>query len=283
MHQEDNKCEIIADYENLQGLPYEERCTEYSTDFGMYVFKVECRQDKINERFAEAKSYREGRVLANGKKLIAVFSKAIAGNIQDTARYQMAAEREMLELFWNSDSQEKKLGVQIGEDVYMLLRKERARPVEMLTLPFGLCEERYLERLDFIRSRWFRELVQMKDVEMNEQLKRTAEVVGGVLEKKQAEFPYAREIKKRMFTCEKVFREERMEGYDFREIDLQGAIFLNCRLAKSNFSGVNLENAMFVNCSLEDCLWYGAVLNNCVAYGKGERLQLSTRIRTDVV
>ena len=74
-----------------------------------------------------------------------------------------------------------------------------------------------------------------------------------------------------------------MEGYDFREIDLQGAIFLNCRLAKSNFSGVNLENAMFVNCSLEDCLWYGAVLNNCVAYGKGERLQLSTRIRTDVV
>ena len=281
--QQEDKCGIIADYENLQDMPYKERCTEYSEGFGMYVFKLDLRQDKINERFAEAKSYLEGRVLANGKKLIAVFSKTIAGNIQDTARYQMASEKEMLRLFWDTDAQEKKLGVQIGEDIYMLLRKERGYPVELLTLPFGLCEERYMERLDFTRNRWLGMLTKLKDEETELQIKRTAEVAGGALERKQPEFPYTKEIKKRMTACEKLFREERMEGYDFRETDLQGAVFLNCRLANSNFSGVNLEDAFFVNCNLEGCLWYGANLNNCIAYAKGEKLQLKERIRTNLV
>lgn len=278
--QQEDRCGIIADYENLQDICYQDRCTEFSEAFGMYVFKLDCQKDKINERFAEAKSYLEGRVLANGKKLIAVFAKTITGNIQDTAKYQMASEKEMLALFWDTDAPEKKLGVQIGEDVYMLLRQERGCPIEMITLPFGLCEERYMERLDFTRSRWLSQLTHRQEEENKERLKRTAELAGGNLEAKQAEFPYAREIKKRMGTCEKVFREERMEGYDFREIDLQGAVFLNCSVANSNFSGVNLEGAFFVNCNLDGCIWYGAMLNNCIAYGKGERLQLQDKIRS---
>lgn len=281
--QQEDKCTIISDFENLKDIPYQERCTEYSETFGMYVFKLDCRQDKINERFAEAKSYLEGRVLANGKKLIAVFSKTIAGNIQDTARYQMASEKEMLIRFCTTDAQEKKLGVQVGEDVYMLVRQEKGCPAEMLTLPFGLCEERYMERLDFTRNRWMRQLEQWKEQELEGQIKRTAEVAGSALETKQSVFPYAKEIKKRMENCEKVFREERMEGYDFREVNLQGAIFLNCKLAGSNFAGVNLEDVFFFNCDLKGCIWYGAMLNNCVAYGKGEQLRMSDRIRTSVL
>lgn len=281
--QQDNRCSVIADYENLKNIVYEERCTEFSNTFGMYVFKLDCRPDKINERFAEAKSYLEGRVLANGKKLIAVFAKTITGNIQDTAKYQLTSENELLTVFWKTDAPEKKLGVQIGEDVYMLLRQERGYPIEMITLPFGLCEDRYMERLDFTRSRWLSQLNYMQNKENEEQLKRTAEIAGGNLEARQDEFPFTREIKKRMSCCEKVFREERMEGYDFREVDLQNAVFLNCKLANSNFSGVNLENAFFVNCDLTECKWYGAMLNNCIAYGKGERLQMSDRIRTTVM
>ena len=281
MHQED-KCAIISDFENLKDVPYQERCTEFSEAFGMYVFKLDCRQERINERYAEAKSYQEGRVLANGKKLIAVFSKTISGTIQDMARFQLTAEMDMLEQFRKADALEKKLGIQIGDEIYMLLRQERNSKVEMLTLPFGLCEERYVERLDFARNRWMRQLLQWTEEELREQAKRTAEISGGTLEAKQPGFPYAREIKRRMLTCEKVFREERMEGYDFRETDLQGAVFLNCSLANANFSGVNLEDAYFVNCDLQGCLWYGAMLNNCIAYGKGEKLQMNSRIRTSI-
>lgn len=278
----ENKCEIIADYENLAAIPFEKRCTEYSTDFGMYVFKLDCTQEMIGDRYAEAKSYQEGRIVANGKKLIAVFAKTITGNIQDVSRYQLSSEQEMLRLFMETEATEKKLGIEIGEDIYMLLRQESEFPVEMLTLPFGLCEERYMERLDYTRNRWMRQLTVWKEQEHQEQIRRTAEVSGG-LQAKQEGFAFTREIKKRMEDCGKVFREQRMEGYDFREVDLQGAVFLNCKLANSNFAGVNLENAFFVNCDLSGCIWYGAMLNNCVAYGKGELLRLAERIRVTIV
>ena len=127
-----------------------------------------------------------------------------------------------------------------------------------------------------------RQLTTWKEQKLQEQVKRTAEL-NAVLQAKQEHFQYAREIKKRMESCEKVFREQRMEGYDFREIDLQNAVFLNCSLRNSNFAGVSLENAFFVNCDLSGCIWYGAMLGNCIVYGKGEALYLSERIRTTVV
>lgn len=280
---QENRCETIADYENLRDIPYGERCTEYSRDFGMYVFKLDCRPEAINERHAEARSYLEGRVLANGKKLTAVFAKTVAGNIQDRSLFQLSAEAEMLRLFMETDAAEKKLGIQIGEDTYMLLRQESGLPAELLTLPFGLCEERYMERLDFTRNRWLRQLTLWNEQGYKEQIKRMAEEAEGKIGPRQESFPYAKEIKKRMENCGKLFREQRMEGYDFRETDLQGAIFFRCKLANSNFSGVNLENAVFVHCDLTGCLWYGAMLNNSTAYGRGELLRLSERIRVDIV
>lgn len=278
----EDKCSLISDYENLTNVPYQKRCTEYSKEFGMYIFKLDCRMEHINERYAEAKSYLEGKVLVNGKKLVAVFSKTITGTIQDTAKFQLSAELEMLQLFMDAEVREKKLGVQIGEDVYMLLRQERDMPLEMLTLPFGLCEERYMERLDFTRNRWMRQLLLWQEQRIQEQLKRTAEA-GEKLAVKQAAFAYNKEIRKRMKTCDKYFREERMEGYDFREMELQNAIFIHCKLANSNFSGVNLENAFFVHCDLTGCIWYRAMLNNSIAYHKGEMLRLSERIRITMV
>lgn len=282
MPQED-KCEIISDYENLKSIPYEERCTEYSKDFGMYVFKLDCRPETIHERYAEAKSYLEGRILANGKRLTAVFSKTVTGNIRDTSLFQLSAEGEMLRLFMETNAVEKKLGIQVGEDTYMLLRQEKGLSVELLTLPFGFCEERYMERLDFTRNRWLRQLTLWEEQGYREQIKRAAEDMEGRHRVKQDGFPYTKEIRKRMENCDKLFREQRMEGYDFRETDLQGAIFFRCKLANSNFSGVNLENAVFIHCDLSGCIWYGAMLNNSIAYGKGEMLRLSERIPTNII
>ena len=280
--QYEDKCSLISDYENLTNVPYQKRCTEYSKEFGMYIFKLDCKIEHINERYAQAKSYLEGKVLVNGKKLVAVFSKTITGTIQDTAKFQLSAELEMLQLFMDAEVREKKLGIQIGEEVYMLLRQEEHMPLELLTLPFGLCEERYMERLDFTRNRWMRQLLLWQEQRTQEQLKRTAEA-GEKLVVKQSAFAYSKEIRKRMKTCDKYFREERMEGYDFREMELQNAIFVNCKLANSNFSGVNLENAFFVHCDLTGCIWYRAMLNNSIAYHKGELLRLSERIRVNMV
>lgn len=281
MLQED-KCSIIADYENLTDIPYEKRCTELDKEFGTYVFKLDIRMEEINERYAAAKSYQEGRIAANGKKLIAVFEKTITGSIKDSAKFQLVAEDEMLRLFENTECEEKKLGIQIGEDIYMLLRQESGQPVEMITLPFGLCEERYMERLDYTRNRWMRQLVFWKEQRYQEELQGIILTNREEMQQRQETFPFTREIKRRMENCEKLFREQRMEGYDFRETDLQGAIFINCKLGNSNFSGVNMENVIFVNCDLRGCLWYGAMLNNCVAYNKGELLRLSERTRSNV-
>lgn len=278
----ENQCEMISDYENLKTIPYPERCTEYSKDFGMYVFKLDASPERVNARYAEAKSFIEGRVAANGQKLTAVLVKTIAGNITDKAMFQLSAEEELLQQFAELDVQEKRLGVQIGEELYLLLRQEKDLPVEMLTLPFGVCENRYLERLDAIRGRWLRRLTLWKEQDYREQIKKAASNEEK-LKAKQDNFPYAKEIKKRMEECDKLFREQRMEGYDFRETDLQNAVFFHCKLANSNFSGVNLENVIFLCCDLTGCIWYGAHLNNCVAYARGEMLRLADRIRVNVV
>lgn len=281
MEEKENKCVIIAEYENSKDIPETERCTEYVEEFGTYMFRLEISPGKINERYAAAKAASEGRVLADGKKLMAVFRKTIAGNIQDAAKYGLNQEDDMLRDFYMTEAAEKKLGLCIGEEVHFLLRqgKERNVPPEMINLPFGLYEMRYMERLDEIRSRWMKKLITMDYGAHNEELKEAVEASGGSRERKQPEFNFTKEIRKRMQVREKVFMEERMEGYDFREIDLQNAIFINCQLSNSNFSHCNLENAFFFHCSLKNCEWYGAALNGCTAYYSGELVRLQDFIR----
>ncbi len=281
MEEKENQCTVIAEYENAHGIPEAERCTEYVEEFGTYMFRLEISPGKINERYAAARAASEGRVLADGKKLTAVFRKTITGNIQDTAKYGLHQEEEMLRDFYMTEAAERKLGLCIGEEVYFLLRQggERNVPPEMLSLPFGLCEARYMERLDEVRSRWLKKLIAMDYREHDRKLKEAVEAVGGSRERKQPEFNFTKEIRKRMRVREKIFMEERMEGYDFREVDLQDAIFINCQLSGSNFSHCNLEHAFFFHCRLKACEWYGAALNGCVAYYGGELVRLQDFIR----
>lgn len=281
METKENRCTVIAEYENAMNIPEAERCTEYIEQFGMYMFKVDMSSGKINERYAAAKASLEGRVLADGKKLTAVFRKTITGNIQDSAKYSLNQEDDMLEEFLLTDVTEKKLGVCIGEEEYLLIRqgKEKNAPPELLSLPFELQDIRQIARLDEIRSRWQKKLVAMNYKKHAMDLKAAVEAEGCRRERKQAEFNYAKEIRNRMKVCDKVFAEERMEGYDFRDVDLQNAIFIHCQLANSNFAHCNLQNAFFFQCDLRDCEWYGAFLNGCTAYYGGElvRMQEYTR------
>ena len=276
MEVKENKCAIIAEYENAKNIPDEERCTEYQGQFGTYMFKVDVSLGKINESYAAAKASLEGRVFADGKKLTAIFKKTITGNIQDAAKYSLNKEDDMLQDFLLTDVTEKKLGVCIGEDEYFLIRQGREKnvPPELLSLPFELQDIRQIERLDEIRSRWQKKLVAMDYKKYAADLKSAIEAEGSRRERKQPEFNFVKEIRNRMKTCDKVFMEERMEGYDFRDVDLQNAIFVHCQLANSNFSHCNLENAFFFQCDLLDCEWYETFLNGCTAYYGGELVRM---------
>ena len=87
---------------------------------------------------------------------------------------------------------------------------------------------------------------------------------GAKMERKQPLIQYTKEIKKKMGLCKKFFADTKMEGYDFREVDLSNAVFVNCSLIGANFSFVNLENAVFVNCNLTNVIWHKAWSNNTV-------------------
>ncbi len=94
-----------------------------------------------------------------------------------------------------------------------------------------------------------------------ENMEKMLEKAGSWMEQKQR-FSYVKEIKKKQGCCKKVFKDKRMEGYDFREINLADSIFINCSLVGANFSYVNLENAIFINCDLEDAVFYKAQTAN---------------------
>lgn len=105
--------------------------------------------------------------------------------------------------------------------------------------------------------------------ELNMSMKKKYEIMleeGKKYSRKQEQMNYKKEILRRMGTCKKLFVDEHMEGFDFREIDLCNAIFLNCILENANFSHVNLDHAAFINCNLTNAIFYKANLNNTMRY-----------------
>lgn len=110
----------------------------------------------------------------------------------------------------------------------------------------------------------YEELTKLQYKAYTEQMEEMIESSGARMERKQPLFSHTKEIKKKMGTCKKFFTDSRMEGYDFREVDLSNAVFLNCSLVGANFSFVNLESALFINCNLTNIIWHKAWTNNAV-------------------
>ena len=273
----DSMCEIIAAYENRKNLPDEDRCTEYCEDLGFYVLKMDISHAKINERYTGAKEALDGKYFADGRKLVAVLHINLGHNAIDKESYPLSDEDVMIGKFLSKKCPVKMIGIKLGEEACFLIRKQENSAPELLALPMEF-DKRYLERLDEIRCRWFSKLCEIERVEIRKEID---ELIGegAITQGKQPKFDYAKEICKRMKTNKKIFIEERMEGYDFREIDLSGALFINCSLTRSNFCGVNLENTVFVNCELKDSLFLGAMLNNCRAYYGGSVINLEDKSR----
>ena len=273
----EDMCGIIADYENAKNIPEVNRCTEYSEELGIYVLKFNVSHGLLNERYTEAKEAKDGKYVADGNKLVAVLHVNLGHNAYDKESYPLQDENIMIKTFLEKKCPEKMIGIKFGTDQHFLVRKQENMPPELIALPLDI-EKRYLERLDDIRSRWFKKLLELERMQTKEQIDKIIQD-GERTAAKQPRFDFSKEINRRMKTNKKVFMEERMEGYDFRGLELSGAFFLNCSLTNSNFSGCNLENALFVNCEMKDCMYYGAMLNNCRAYYGGTVLYMEDKSR----
>ena len=110
----------------------------------------------------------------------------------------------------------------------------------------------------------YEKLIELQHEAYKKHMEMIIESSGAKMERKQPLFQHTKEIKKKMCICKKFFIDSRMEGYDFRELDLSNAIFLNCSLTGSNFSFVNLESAIFINCNLANIIWHKAWINNTI-------------------
>lgn len=271
-------CEVIAEYENVHNIPAEERCTEYSTDFGFYIFKLDVDKIKINERYSGAKEDAEGTFVSDGRRMSVVLS-ATAAAASDESSYVMEAdlqdEDRIITEFINTDARKKKLGLKIGEDTYYVLYQQKGSSVELLNLPFD-SKTRYMARIDSARCRWLSKISATERSMINARIREITAGVAGMPEQSEG---YRAEINARMRTVKSVFRNEEMSGYDFRGMDLTNAVFLFCRLTNANFSGCVLLNATFVGCEMPGCMFYGAELCGCRAYFNGVVLNLEDKSR----
>ncbi len=127
----------------------------------------------------------------------------------------------------------------------------------------------------------YEELVKLQQKAYTEHMEQMIESSGARMERKQPLVQFTKEIKKKMNICKKFFMDSRMEGYDFREVDLSNAVFMNCSLIGANFSFVNLENTAFINCNLTNVIWHKAWTNNTVVID-GTEQYLTNLIKGEV-
>ena len=180
-----------------------------------------------------------------------------------TDRAELFQETEALERFLSLEGV-RRLGVRCGREVAFLLQATDQELPELL--PLQETNPKLLLVLHEMREQLLVNAMQQSLKRCEQETRQLLENASAPTARRQKKINFEKEINKRMQSSKKVFFNQRMEGFDFRKINLEAAIFINCSLSNSNFSNVNLQHAIFVNCQLEDTVWYGAFLNNAFVY-----------------
>lgn len=190
-----------------------------------------------------------------------VIEKELGHHLTDRA--ELFQETEALERFFSLEGV-RRIGVKTGSETTFLLQVTERELPELL--PLGETNPKLLLVLHEMREQLLVKAMQHYLKRCEQETKQLLENASAPTARRQKKLDFEKEIKKRMQSSKKVFFNQRMEGFDFRKINLEAAIFINCSLSNSNFSNVNLQHAIFVNCQLEDTVWYGAFLNNAFVY-----------------
>lgn len=252
---DDEKIELIATYEISHNIPNVNRYTEYVEEYNCNMNKLGIAPEFIDRRYQEALNEKKAKE-ALDPACVLVLEVTMSHNLKDVAKFTLDNADNMLEQFYNSSYKERKVGYKEKdkEPVYLLSYRENHEYPEILS-PDDI------EHIN-LRQKWFIKVIELKNKSLMEDTKNIIARANSSLAAKQDKFNYDKEIKKRMQINKKVFMNERMEGYDFRTIDLDGAIFINCFLKNCNFAHVNMQNVCFINCVLDGAIYLGAVLNN---------------------
>lgn len=255
MLMDDEKIELIASYEKEHSIPEVNRYTEYVEEYECHMIKLGIAPEFFEKRYQEALAEKKSKE-ALDPSCVLVLEVTMAHNMKDVAKFTVDNVDNMLLQFFEGEYKERKIGYKEKdkEPVYLLSYREGFEYPEILS-------PNDIEHID-LRQEWFIKVIELKNRVLIEDTKNIISRAESSLSAKQTKFNFEREIKKKMQVNKKLFINERMEGYDFRTIDLDGAIFINCFLKNCNFAHVNMQNVVFVNCDLTGAIYLGATLNN---------------------
>jgi len=266
-----NTADVIAGYENKHNIPEAARYTMYIKQRGCYILKASISPVFIQRRYEEAcEQLREEK--EKNPDIVGVMEVVIEHNLKDVSRYSVSNFDKMTADFFNSERSEKRIGVQYRghEPVYILLLNGKNKYPVFIDLPLDIpLTDKQIKEIEAYRYDWLIKYAEYTKQSLIQETQCLINMASSSLSARQPKLNYDREIKKRMKRNNKIFINERMEDFDFRSVDLSGAIFINCVLCHANFAHVNMCNVLFINCNLTGAVFLGAMLNNAYEVSGG--------------
>lgn len=253
-----DKVDIIACYEAAHNIPDVSRYTEYVEHYQKNMLKMGISPKFIESRYQDALKEREQKQNNEDKRSLVFYTEDDHG-LKDIASFSMCNIENMFKEFGRREVKEKRLGLKIENETYYLIQqldtKEYPEFLDIPDIPDKLA-------LEDMRYQWFLKVIEIRENKMAAEMERIVALSQSSLSAKQ-DINYTKEIKKRTRQAKTVFINEMMSGFDFREIDLSDAMFIDCNLSGANFSHCNMINCRFINCNMENVILYEAVTNNC--------------------
>lgn len=251
----DEKIELISAYEVEHRIPEINRYTELVGSIN--VLKPGISPDFVNKRYEEAFAEKKEQQELDPDTIL-ILEITLDHNLKDIARYSVNNIDKLLKDFYFSDKAARRIGIKKrdSDTVFLLELRKGVEYPELVNMNLD-------SHLEGIRYEWIKKLFEIKNEDLITETKQLLARADSPYSSKQSPFDFEKAIKKKMQTKDKIFLNERMEGYDFRSVDLEDGLFVNCYLQKANFSGCNMQNVLFINCDIDEAIFLGAMTNNC--------------------
>ena len=264
---------LIYEYEEKKNIPLEERSVEYIKKYDNYLPVMGVDIEVIKERYALAV-----KELSEDKKRIkGIYKVTLSNNIQDSSTFAPDNFQKMLDSFYIDKYKKKELYLKIETEEYLLLVIREGMEYPECIDNTEVLSNRILAKY---QRDWFLEYIKRDKEKIALEAKNIAMKAESSLSPKQSGVNYTREIKKALEN-RNMITDRKMERYDFREVSLNGVVFINCYLKGANFAHVNLTKTVFINCNLDEAVFYGAEMNGAVVI-EGESFELKEKLSKEV-
>ena len=264
---------LIYEYEEKKNIPLEERSVEYIKKYDNYLPVMGVDIEIIKERYALAvKESSEDK-----KRIKGLYKVTLSNNIQDSSTFAPDNFQKMLDSFYIDKHKKKELYLKIESKEYLLLVIREGMEYPECADNDEVLSNRILAKY---QRDWFLEYIKRDKERIALEAKDIVMKAESSLSPKQPGVNYTREIKKALEN-RNMITDRKMERYDFREVSLNGVVFINCYLKGANFAHVNLTKTVFINCNLDEAVFYGSEMNGAVVI-EGESFELKEKLSKEV-